>query len=115
MKVVLKVTVYDRIYADILKAQRDRREVDYVVVSREEYDELRLDYRSYGALESPHLRFVANPAEATKAMDAKYTVYTFERMTPLSRDSDYRVIRVPSHETFMGKPLVVVPKEFMPR
>jgi hypothetical protein len=115
VKVVLKVTVYDRIYADIQKAQRERREVDYVVVSREEYAELRLDDRSYGALESPYSLFVANPAEAVKAMDAKYTVYEFRRTAPRTSPSDYEVIRSPSHETFMGKPLVVVPKEYMPR
>lgn len=115
MKVVLKVTVYDRIYNDILKAKHDRREVDYVVVSHEEYKELRLDYRSYDALESPHLRFVANPAEAREFMDAKYKVYEFRRTAPRTSPSDYEVIRAPSHETFMGKPLVVVPKEYMPR
>lgn len=112
MKVVLKVTVYDRISADIQKAHHDRRVVDYVVVSQQEYDELRVDDRSYGALESPYMRFTPNHDIAA---DATMRVYTFERTTPRTTAAGRNAIQVVSYETFMGKPLVVVPKEFLPR
>ena len=114
MKVVLKVTVYDRIYADILKAQRDRREVDYVAVSPEEYKELCLDQRSYGALQSDYVHYVA-PSDPINAK-ATIEVRSFEYTGPQNMNGlRGRFREVPSHETFMGKRLFVVPAEYMPR
>jgi hypothetical protein len=50
MKVLLKTTVYDRIVKDLEQARRDDRAPDCVVVTQNEYAELRADGRTGSAL-----------------------------------------------------------------
>jgi hypothetical protein len=107
MKVVLKYTVYDRLRDEIEKAQAGRRLVDYVVVTNDEYVELRNDERAdYSELSPGYLTLSAEPQNAT--MEVK----TFERKIQSIHRSPY--IRVVSREKFRGIPLYVVPQEFHP-
>lgn len=114
MKVVLKVTVFDRILADLEKAARDNREVDYIAVTPEEHAELRRDRRSDYALESDFMRFGMDDIDPMKAT---FTTREFEFTGDPRKHRPIRGRRlcVPSNANFMGKPLFVVPEEYMPK
>lgn len=53
MKVVLKVTVIDRLIEEFAKAARSNREVDYVVISERESFDMRHDRRYFDYVQSP--------------------------------------------------------------
>lgn len=108
MKVVLKVSVLDRIIEEFHKAARACREVDFVAVTRDEYAELRMDIRVHSYIHSG-LDFRI----ATQAMDAAVRTRDFQCLDA-SRSwrgyGDY--IRCVSYEQI---PLFVVPAEYCPR
>jgi hypothetical protein len=109
MKVIPNVTVIDRIRADLAAVISGRRTPDYVVVTEDEYKELREDPRVWQCLEPSWMMPISateTPAETT------FETKTFERRGPC--DDHYRTIHAVSHEKFEGVPLYVVPKEYHP-
>lgn len=103
MKVHLKTAVFDRIYEKFIDAHRDRREVDFVTVTQDEYAELRHDRRSRDLLENP----LAHTVPPQSAMDTVFQTRDFE---DTRHGGSFRPkYRVASAETFMGKPLFVLP------
>jgi hypothetical protein len=109
VKVVLKHTVYDRLYAELEKADAGRKLVDYVVVTQDEYEELKKDWRGADDLSYSYMRY----NEMSDPQNATIEFKTFERTVKRDwRESPY--IRCVSHEQFRGVPLYVVPKEFHP-
>ena len=110
MKVVLKITVLDRILEDLSKAARAHRTVDYVVVTPAEYAELGRDMRVYSHMESPL------GLSAIGATPSNATFHTWE-FAYQGHDPHLhgRRLRVASHEKLGGYPLLVVPAEYHPR
>lgn len=93
MKVVLKETVYDRIKKKLYEAQYQRREVDYILVTPDEWCELMGDPRQLGSVErKPGLTLNTKRFASQRAFGGSYAAY-----------SDY---------TFQGIDLFVVPEEF---
>lgn len=110
MKVVLKTTVLDRIIEDIDKARRAGRLVDYVLVTPEEYAQLRNDGRADRVVENNLYRFPprdVSPCDTFKTWD-----FAYQGTHP---NLHGRSIRVPGNETIYGYPLLVVPAEYHPR
>lgn len=107
MKVHLKITVFDRIMADIGKAKAQNRAVEFITVTEAEYPELRNDRRVDQYLGYP-MMYSATSAHIDTA-----------HMKCETRDFDVKVsgtrrfvgdrYRVLSREQFLGVPLFVVP------
>jgi hypothetical protein len=111
MKVVLKTAVLDRILADIEKAMRERRLVDYVLVTPAEYAQLRDDRRAGHAIESSFRCWISD-----EAVDPSATFTTWDlEYTGSQPAKRHRRIRVPSNETIYGHPLLVAPADYHPR
>lgn len=112
MKVVLKVTVIDRLLEEFAKAQRNNREVDYVVISERESHEMHSDRRYYDYVQTP--RFGLD-----REVDAKATFrcQEFEYTGPKNmRGTQYQYRRfAEAFYTFMGKTIFVVHEDYMPR
>ena len=112
MKVFPKVRVLDRIMEDIHKLRRDNRQADYVVVSEEEWCDLRDDRRMRDFLIYP--LYAVSSAAAPSHASMTMTTRDFPRTAPAGRwGSEYR--RVVSEGKFDGADIFVVPDEFMPR
>lgn len=109
MKVVPKVTVIDRILEDIRKLEQQNRKADYVVVTPEEADEMGKDARMWSYTSGP-----AYTVLASAAMQEAYKVWDF-LLTGKGKLGDYPSIRVISHATFCGIPLLVVPAQYHPK
>lgn len=114
MKVVLKVTVFDRIMEDISKARRENRAVDYVVVSPDEYVELCGDGRAPRSFSYEPLYSFKSASAAF--LDATMECRDFRIPNPTREDSarNNLVYRTVSRETIFGVKLYVVPKEYHP-
>jgi hypothetical protein len=112
MKVVFKVTVYDRIVERLHEGVRQGRKPEYIVVTREEYAELRNDERTYSSL-SPRFNYLT-PSERAPA-EATFTVREFPRTSGGDCLNRHDRIRVVSHENFQGVPLFGVPAAFHPK
>ena len=97
MKVVLKPSVLDAIYERISDAKRCNRKVDYILVTRQEYDEVRCEA-------------VPNWALSAAAIPRDVTVRTVELEHPYKKYDSYRFA---SYETLYGFPLYVVPPEYI--
>lgn len=112
MKVVLKVTVLDRIVEQFNKARAGRQEVDHVVISHDEYSELRGDRRCMDYISSPPIWCMPSDTSVSQEL----TIRDFELVNMAARGALARPrYRAVSHETFMGAPLFVVHKDFCPR
>jgi 7-keto-8-aminopelargonate synthetase-like enzyme len=114
MKVVLKVTVIDRLIEEFAKAARNNREVDYVVISERESREMHQDWRYFDYVQSP--RFGLRNGEAVDAK-ATFRCLEFEYTGPKNmRGTQYQYRRFgESFHTFMGVPIFVVHEDYMPR
>jgi hypothetical protein len=102
MKAVYLRTATDRIYGLIVTAQRENRKIDYILLTPQEYDELRRDnhrdfsYPSYGKSYSD-------------ICNATYDTVTLEdKRYPYNRPFRAAVEPV----TFQGYRLVVAPAEY---
>lgn len=113
MKVVLKVTVVDRLLEEFAKAQRNNREVDFVAVTPQEMAELKNDLRSNIYVQFPMFDYIGKDA----AVKVTYQARDFEYTGPRDmRGTQYQWRRFrESFDTFMGVPIFVVPEEYMPR
>lgn len=113
MKVVLKTTVLDRINEDIAKAKQAGRLVDYVLVTPEEFSQLRYDLRADRVIASTVFRYVAGPQEVVQDPTTfKCWDFAYQGVTPQLHG---RRIRVTSSDTIHGYPLLVVPAEYHPK
>ncbi|MEJ1593518.1 hypothetical protein SMA75_20200 [Escherichia coli] len=114
MKVILKTTVIDRILKALSDARRDRREPDYIVVTHEEYDELRHDARSYHFFHDAwQVRYVP-PTEKIDTTDIiRYR--HFERIEHYRYPDSRRMITAMPSGKFTGVDLYVIPKEYHPQ
>lgn len=111
MKVVLKITVLDRIRNDMDDAQIKNRAVDYIVVTPKEYDELRSDRRVDAIMRYPNM----SPQGST--YDMTFETRDFQ-LVDKSREAYARgpmYMRTYSRETIFGVKLYVVPEEYCPR
>jgi hypothetical protein len=99
MKVVLKPSILDEIYKRIRDAEMSHRKVDYILVTPQEYDDVRYQAR-------PDLGL----SPSSMPSDAKFQ--TIELDSPYQR---YSKIRFASHDTLFGFPLYVVPPEYIPK
>lgn len=112
MHVAIKQTVLDRILKRIGEIKLQNREPEYVVVSHEEYDELRSDRRMWRytapcpSLLSQYRHSVADVSIRTREFPL--------RDSHRGRPDTHPFIRTYSRETFMDLPLYVVPSEYMP-
>jgi len=100
MKVVLKPSILDEIRKRIQEAMMNHRRVDYILVTPQEYDDVRNQVSPswYGLTSS------SMPSDATfKIIELDHA---YER---------YAKRRFASHETLMGYPLYVVPSEYIPK
>lgn len=113
MKVVLKVTVLDRIIEEFNKAARLDREVDYVAITPAEHVELRSDMRIARYLSNP-LSYWSVPPDAAKELTMQTRDFPLlDTYRGMGGRSPY--IRCASYDQIMGKPLFVVPAEYCPR
>ncbi len=106
MKVVLKVTVLDRILKEIGTARAAGREIAHIIVSEAEHRELRADRRSM----ANHTSFVFSRA----APDATVEFETIELPVRKGRAGMRPYIRAISNEFFNGYKLYVVPEDYAP-
>ncbi|WP_025135269.1 hypothetical protein [Achromobacter sp. DH1f] len=111
MHVAIKQTILDKILKRIHEIKRDNREPEYIVVTPEEYCELRGDRRVYGYLNSD--RYVCPPSEpvADLCVDTREFKLRDKHLGWLGARP---FLRTYSREKFMGLPLYVVPSEYMP-
>lgn len=109
MKVIPKVTVIDRILADIRKLKAEGRDPECVLVTEAEWAELRKDARGYTYIENPMSRYI--PSATAVPDTAVFHTRQFEikpgAVVLGSRGRDR--VTVASYETFMGAPIFVVP------
>ncbi|BAP34915.1 hypothetical protein AVU43_gp21 [Ralstonia phage RSJ5] len=112
MKVILKTTVVDRILESLSAARRDRREPDCIVVTHEEYAELRKDMRGDYVLQS---RLAACLTRSDPPTYDPIPVRYFERINHYCYPDARRCIAAVSDYTFHGIPLYVIPKEYHPQ
>jgi len=113
VKVVAKVTVLDRILEDIRKLHRENREVDYVVVTPDEYAELRSDRRIAALMQYPFSDLMTGE-DISKAT---FTTRDFE-LTDTSRASYAKGpmrYRTYPQGSIHGADIYVLPKEYHPR
>jgi len=100
MKVVLKPSIIDEIYKRIRDAEMGHRKVDYILVTPEEFDEIRYQAR-------PNLSPVAMDYRNPFAEVSFKTVTLTDRTDPCGPKRTFA-----SHNTLFGYPLYVVPNHF---
>ena len=106
MKVVLKVTVLDRILKEISHARATGHEVAHIIVSEAEHRELRADRRSGTYLLTGFAAYAA-PHNAGAFETIELSVHKGKiGMRPF--------IRAVSNEFFNGYKLYVVPEDYAP-
>lgn len=116
MKVVLKKTIYDRLMERLNDAKRERREVDYIVVSERERADLMADRRTLFNMGRTGCSFM----DSAEAADTPFKTWEFrlrpEQLRAKRGESGYRpeYIKVTTTETFCGYPLLTVPAEYLP-
>lgn len=101
MKVVLKASILDAIYKRIEAAKRDRREILHIIVTEEEYAQLR--HECYRGELDMGFSFYNKP-------DFNMTVKTIDLDDPDRRD--YGRTRFLTREKLLGYDLYVVPERF---
>ncbi|SEJ84829.1 hypothetical protein [Achromobacter sp. NFACC18-2] len=109
MHVAIKQTVLDKILKRIHEIKRDNREPEYIVVSHEEYAELRADRRWHAYVDYPTFGFVStSPADVQLTCETR----TFERQR--GPRTGHPFIKALTNAKLMGYPLYAVPAEFVP-
>ena len=111
MKVVLKITVLDRILKDMDDARRQNRAVDYIIVSDSEYDELRSDCRTRFGTSSVCMAMPRTPAAADEQVLCDIREFPLVGRPPTSGCR----FRAYPRETLDGVKLYVVPEMYCPR
>ncbi|MDO3559432.1 hypothetical protein [Ralstonia pseudosolanacearum] len=106
MKVVLKETVYDRIKKRLYEAYCNGREVDYIVVTPGELNELLCDRRADSSVQSKYTAYNWAPA-------AEPSVLSLTRREFVGRNG--RRYYTYSNYTFRDIDLFVVPEEYHPQ
>ena len=99
MQVVLKPSVIDAIHKRLAEAERQYRKVDHIIVTPEEFNEIKYMTDVRVSFLSP-LSKVVDPYMTFKTIELKHPTKVGQRM------------RFASHETLFGHPLYVVPAEF---
>lgn len=94
----------------ITELKRQNRIPEYVLVTRDEYTEIRDDRRVYSYLENPMTRW--DPK--SMPLESKVNTVTLKHRRPERYSDRYQHYTFASHESFMGLPLYVVPAEYMP-
>ncbi len=109
MKVVLKETVYDRIKQELYKAYCNGREVDYIVVTPSELQELLCDRRSAGSVQY-------QPVAYTTYQQSVADITVKKREFPTrKRGYGNPYYTALSTYTFRDIDLFAVPEEFHPQ
>lgn len=101
MKAIFKKTAVDRIYEIISNASRYNKKIDYILVTPEEFLELRMDYRVF----SPTSRF-SNHSDS----EVEFRCVDLENKERPGCSGRYRFPIEPMQ--FNGFDIVVAPKEF---
>lgn len=95
MKVVLKASICEAIHARLIEAQRRNRKVDYILVTPEEYADLRREVNS-------PLGWGHAPTDSFRTIELKNPSPTRE----------YPYVRFPIAGQYQGFDLFVVPSRF---
>lgn len=104
VKAIFKKTVVEKLHEIYVRAMRENRTVDYVLLTPQEYAELRADRRYWSIFDGPRYYGYGDPAHTT----AFRTITLEDKRSPLER----RVLRCALQGSVMGMDVFVAPEEF---